>query len=77
MHLIFTKHFQDMVVDRNINIDHMKKSIINPDFAYRTSDGKIVARKSFNDTVLEVVYIKDFFGKAREQYRIITAYYID
>lgn len=72
MKLSFSIHFQQGVFERNINIDHLKKAIREPDDSYSTFGGRTISRKSVDGRILEVVYTRG----GRNEYRIITAYYI-
>ena len=74
--LKFSTHFQIRMLQRNIQIDDLKKTIINPDRVRNSFGGREVATKKFVGKTLEVVYFRNqIFGK-RNEYRIITAYTI-
>jgi len=72
MKLSFSIHFQEAVFERNINIDHLKKVIHESDQSYSTFGERTVARKVVDGKTLEVVYTRG----GKNEYRIITAYYI-
>ena len=74
MKLSFSVHFQQAVIERGINIDHLKKTIRNPDASRVSFGGRIVARKTLDDKTLEVVYIQE--TRKKNECRIITAYYL-
>lgn len=76
MNLKFSIHFQQAIVERNISIDHLKKTIRNPDTLRQSFGGRMVATKVVDDKVLEVVYIESVMPKDKKDYQIITAYYI-
>ncbi|OHA25848.1 MAG: hypothetical protein A3C06_03300 [Candidatus Taylorbacteria bacterium RIFCSPHIGHO2_02_FULL_46_13] len=76
MKLKFSIHFQQAIIERNINIDHLKKVIRNPDESYASFGGRSVARKAVSGKILEVVYIQGATSDTKNEYRIITAYYI-
>lgn len=72
MKLSFSIHFQQAIIERDINIDHLKKAIQEPDTSYASFAGRTVAQKTVDGKALEVVYIRG----SKNEYRIITAYYI-
>lgn len=72
MKLSFSIHFQQAIIEREINIDHLKKTIREPDKSYATFGGRIVVQKVVGGKTLEVVYIRG----GKNEYRIITAYYL-
>jgi len=76
MNLKFSVHFQQAIIERNINIDDLKKVIRNPDVSHVSFGGRIVAQKAVNGKILEVVYIEGITSSKKTEYRIITAYYI-
>ena len=76
MNLKFSIHFEQAIIERNISIDHLKKVIRNPDECYTSFGGRKVARKTFAGKILEVVYVQGVTRDTKEEYRIITAYYI-
>lgn len=72
MKLIFSIHFQQAVIERNISVDHLKKAIREPDESHPIFGGRIVSRKLIDGRILEVVYVRG----GKNEYRIITSYYI-
>jgi len=76
MNLKFSIHFQQAIIERNISIDHLKKTVRNPDTLRQSFGGRMVATKTINDRVLEVVYIERVMPKNKREFQIITAYYI-
>ncbi|HEY4498958.1 MAG TPA: DUF4258 domain-containing protein [Candidatus Paceibacterota bacterium] len=76
MNLKFSLHFQQAIIERGINIDYLKKTIKNPDAVRVSFAGRMVARKAVGGKMLEVVYVKGVTPDTRNEYRIITAYYI-
>jgi len=76
MNLKFSIHFQQAIVERNISIDHLKKTIRNPDTSRQSFGGRMVVTKVVDDKILEVVYIEKVMPKGKKEYQIITAYYI-
>lgn len=72
MRLSFSIHFQQAIIERDINIDHLKKTIREPDKSHSTFGGRTVSQKVVDGKTLEVVYIRG----GKNEYRIITAYYI-
>jgi len=76
MRLIFSIHFQQAIIERNISIDHLKRVIRHPDASHISFGGRTVARKAVNGKILEVVYIQGTTSDTKNEYRIITSYYI-
>ena len=76
MNLKFSIHFQQAIIERNINIDHLKKTIKNPDILRQSFGGRTIATKTIDDKVLEVVYIEKVMQKGKSEFQIITAYYL-
>lgn len=72
MKLSFSIHFQQAIIERNISIDHLKKTIREPDKSYDTFGERTVAKKKVSGKTLEVVYKR----VDKNEYRIITAYYL-
>lgn len=76
MKLKLTRHFQDMMILRGINLDHVKKAIIDPDKEENTYENKIKVRKIINNREIEVIYCKEGFRDRSNEILVITAYYI-
>lgn len=76
MKLVFTSHCQTRIYGRNINVDHIKKAISEPDHKKDVFDGRILVKKKVGAKVIEVVYYRERVGDKKEKYIIITAYYI-
>lgn len=72
MKLSFSIHFQQAIIERDINIDHLKKVVQEPDKSHSTFGGRTVSQKAIGGRILEVVYTRG----SKNEYRIITAYYI-
>jgi|CXWL01.1.fsa_nt_gi hypothetical protein len=77
MNLRFPNHFQDRIQDRNINIDHLKKAIREPDSRENVFDGKLKVIKKIGDKHITVIYYKDGFRDRKNDYFVVTAYYSD
>jgi len=76
MQLKFVYHCQFRLYERGINVDHIKKAITNPDSKQDAYEGKIKVQKKIGEKVIKVVYSKSDFKNKKEEYNIITAYYI-
>lgn len=76
MLLKFSNHFQVRIVERGINIDHVKSAIRSPDSSKSTFEGKIQVNKKVDGKEIEVIYYKSPFRDKKEEYIVITAYYI-
>lgn len=74
MKLKFQIHFQQRIVERAIDVDHIKWAIRNPDQTIQSFDDRIVVIKKIDVRKIKVAYVKP---KEKEDiYVIITAYYI-
>jgi len=64
------------MMERGIDVDHVKQTMKNPDFTEPTFSGRIIARKKIDKArTIEVVYYKQGF-KGANDFVIITAYYL-
>lgn len=76
MKLLFPPHFQYRMVERGIDVDHIKRAIREPDFTETTFKGRILVRKEIDESrTIEVIYYKQGFKDANNLV-IITAYYL-
>ncbi len=76
MKLKFSLHFQERIIERSLNVDHVKAAIRNPDTSEATFEGRRRVTKSIDDKKIEVVYFNEGFRDRKEEYIIITAYYL-
>ena len=76
MKLKFGYHCQFRLYERGINVDHIKKAIMNPDSKQDAYEGKIKVQKKIGNKVIKVIYYKKDLKDKKEEYNIITAYYI-
>jgi hypothetical protein len=76
MKLKLTRHVQDMMIVRGIDINHIKQAILSPDETKDTYESKIKARKEIGGKTIEVIYCKEAFKDKGKEYLIITAYYL-
>jgi hypothetical protein len=73
--LKFPNHMQDRIQDRNLNVDHVRLAIREPDWTKEVLQGKMkVCKKIDENTSIRVVYYKDGFRDTND-YMVITAYY--
>ena len=73
--LKLTVHFQGRMPERNIDLDHVKRAIEQPDEKSPDSQGIKVKKKCGEKTIV-VIYTAEKFSDKHGQYLIITAYYI-
>lgn len=59
---------------RNLNIDHIKQAMRDPDETKDCLDGKTKVIKDVGDKTIVVVYCKEGF-RDKKEFLIITAYY--
>lgn len=77
MELKLTVHFQQRLQERDIQIDHVKKAIREPDKKKILFEGRIrVSKKLEDDRTIEVLYCKEGFRDRPNRFIVITAYYI-
>jgi len=76
MKLKLTRHFQDMMILRGIDINHVKQALLNPDETKDAYKGKIKAIKEVGGKTIEVIYCRESFRDKGKEYLIITAYYL-
>ena len=73
--LLFPTHFQVRMLERGIDVDHVKKAVKNPDFTETVFQGRTRVRKAIDtNRSIEVIYYRQGF-KGANDYVIITAYY--
>lgn len=70
-----TVHFQSRLNERNVNFDHVKEAIKDPDSKENVFDGKIKVTKKISGRIIEVIYCKEGFKDRKDEYLLITAYY--
>ena len=64
------------MMERGINIDHVKRAVKSPDFTKRNADGSTLVRKKVeNKRVIEVVY-RERVLSGKQGLVMITAYYL-
>jgi len=61
---------------RGIDIDHVKQAVVRPDTTEKTYDNKIIARRKIGEKTIEVIYCKEGFKDKKDEYLLITAYYL-
>ena len=73
--LKMTTHFQSRMVERGVQIEHVRQAINKPDSTETREDGSVVVTKELPDgRVIEAVYSKEGFRDSHD-YLMITAYY--
>jgi hypothetical protein len=73
--LKLTVHFQGRMPERNIDIDHVKRAIEQPDQKKPDPQGVKVTKKVGEKTIV-VVYSEEKFRDTAGQFLVITAYYL-
>ncbi len=64
------------MIERDINIDHVKLAIREPDQRKNVFESRVCVTKKIGKKVIEVVYFKEPFRDKKEEYIIITSYYL-
>ncbi len=75
--LRLTTHAQMRMFERKIDIDDVKKAIINPDQKKSDSYGKVRVSKRIGSKTIVVVYSEEKFIDRKNEYLVITFYYIN
>lgn len=75
--LKLTQHFQARMLERGIEIDHVRQAITSPDTEEQVFDGRTKVRKRIDDSKeIEVIYFRDGFRGNENDRIVVTAYYI-
>lgn len=75
MRLKITVHAQERIAERHIDVDHIKQVINSPDMKKPDLQG-IKAIKKIGQKTLVVIYSKEGFRDRKDEFLIITAYYL-
>jgi len=75
MRLKFTTHCQFRILERILNVGHIKQAILKPDKKHN-SFGAIKVWKKIGEEEIVVLYSKDGFRDRKNDYFVITAYYL-
>lgn len=75
--LRLTHHAQMRMVERSIDIDNAKRAISEPDERKSDSYGQIRVQKKIGAKTVVVVYSEEKFKDRRNEYLVITFYYLD
>ena len=70
MKIVFTNHAKYRMIERGIPAEYVRQTIKNPEQKRLDEYGMIIARKKFNNNILEIVY-----RLRGVTYVIITLYY--
>lgn len=76
MKLKFAYHCQFRLYERGISVEHIKKAIAEPDNRQDAFEGRVKVQKKIGEEIIKVVYHRDILKGKKEEYEIITAYYI-
>ena len=77
LRLRLTAHFQERMVERGININHVKKAIQEPDNKGEAYENKMWVEKKVDDKIIKVIYFREGFRDKPNQFIVVTAYYLD
>lgn len=75
MRLKFTIHCQFRILERTLNVEHIKQAILKPDKKCDSFGAVKVWKKTGGEEIV-VVYSQDGFRDRKNDYFIITAYYL-
>jgi hypothetical protein len=64
------------MVERGIDIYHVRRTIQSPDTVSHLADNKIRVSKYSNGKILEVIYLPKQTHSGKKVYLIITGYYL-
>jgi len=76
MRLKFTIHCQFRILERTLNVKHIKQAILKPDKQCDAENGAVKVWKSVGEKEIVVVYSRDGFRDRKNDYFIITACYV-
>jgi len=76
MVLKFTVHCQVRILERLINIEHIKQALLKPDKKKDAGEGKSKVWKKVGTKQIVVIYCRDGFRDRKNEYVVITAYYL-
>jgi hypothetical protein len=65
------------MMERSIDIDNAKNAIAEPDKRIADSYGKVRVQKKIGDRTVVVVYSEERFKDRKNEYLVITFYYLD
>ncbi len=77
MNLKITNHCQYRIQERGISVEDIKEAIRNPDTKGEAYEGRTRVTKDFENRSIEVIYYKDGFKDRKEEYFLVTAYYLN
>ena len=64
------------MLERGIQIEHVKKAIRNPDLKKLVFEGRTKVQKKIGLRTIVVIYWRDGFRDKKDEYIISTAYYL-
>lgn len=76
MRLKFTIHCQIRILERTLNIEHIKQAILKPDRQRNAGEEAVKVWKEIGGKEIAVIYSRDGFRDRKNDYFIITAYYL-
>jgi hypothetical protein len=59
-----------------LNIEHIKQALLKPDKKKEVGEGKIRVSKKIGTKQVVVIYCRDAFRDRKNEYIVITAYYL-
>ena len=72
----FTIHCQVRILERLISIEHIKQALLKPDKKKDAGEEKLKVWKKVGTKQIVVIYSKDAFRDRKNEYIVITAYYL-
>jgi len=76
MILKFTVHCQVRILERFLSAEHIKQAILKPDRKKDAGEGKLKVWKKVGIKQIVVIYCRDAFRDRKNEYIVITAYYL-
>ena len=76
MKLEFPLHFRARLLERDINVDHIKLVISKLDLKENVFEGRVRVTKKIGEKCIRVVYYRKLLQGGTGEYVIITAYYL-
>ncbi len=76
MWLKFTPHCQYRILERILNVEHIKQAILKPNKKRDAGEGATKVWRRVGEKEIVVVYSRDGFRDRKNHYFVITAYYL-
>lgn len=76
MRIRLTNHAQARLLERGVEPTDIRTAMTSPDKRVPAQGGKMEVHKKIGKKTLVVIYSKEQFRDKKEEYSVVTAYYI-